>query len=218
MASICDDGGGLKRILIVCTDGVRRHLRLGKMTKKQAKTCNVFVEDLCAAARGAKVIENATADWVAGLDDTMHVRLAKLGLVKPRQQGKVTLKQLLDAFFQHLNVKPITSLGYQPTREALLAHFGPDNPIREVGPLQADQWRAKMKAEGYAEATISKRVKLARQIFRQGVRWKMLSENRSKGSRPAVSRTVADSISSAARTRRRSWTSARTLSGDYCSL
>ena len=62
MASICSDGGGLKRILIVCPDGVRRPLRLGKMSMKQAKTFNVFIEELCAAVRGAKVIENATAD------------------------------------------------------------------------------------------------------------------------------------------------------------
>ena len=34
-----------------------------------------------------------------------------------------------------------------------------------------------MKADGLAEATISKRVKLARQIFKQAVRWKMLSDN-----------------------------------------
>src|SRR5688572_24216677 len=38
-----------------------------------------------------------------------------------------------------------------------------------------------MKSAGYAEATISKRVKLARQIFRRGVRWKMLAENPFEG-------------------------------------
>lgn len=177
MASICDDGGGLKRILIVCPDGVRRPIRLGRMTMKQARTFNVLLEDLAAAARAAKVVENGTADWLAGLDDTMYARLAKLGLVTPRRQGKITLKQLLDAFFQHLDVKPITALGYQPTREALLQYFGVDTAVRKIQPLQADQWRAKTKADGYAEATISKRVKLARQIFRQAVRWKMLQEN-----------------------------------------
>ena len=65
MASISDDGGGLKRIQIVCPDGQRRAIRLGRMSMKQAKSFDHFVEDLCAAARGAKVIENATADWLA---------------------------------------------------------------------------------------------------------------------------------------------------------
>src|SRR4051812_17182947 len=116
MASICSDGGGLKRILIVCPDGVRRPLRLGRMTMKQARTFNVFIEELCAAARGAKVIENATADWLCGLDDTMHARLAKLGLVKPRQRVNATLDKLLTAFFETLAVKPGTATTYKQTR------------------------------------------------------------------------------------------------------
>jgi hypothetical protein len=177
MATIGNDPNGRKRILFVAGDGSRKTIRLGQMSKKQAKSCLLFIEDLCAAARGAKVMRNTTADWLADLDDTMHARLAAVGLVKPRKNSSTTLKQLLDSFFEHLNVKPITSLGYQPTREALMEYFGADTPIRDIEPLQADQWRAKMKADDYAEATLSKRVKLARQIFRQAVRWKMLRDN-----------------------------------------
>ena len=177
MASICDDGGGLKRILVICPDGQRRPIRLGRMSMKQARHFCMFIEDLSAAARGAKVIENATADWLADMDDTMHARLEKLRLVKPPHRNNTTLKQLLDTFFEHLNVKPITVLGYQPTRAALTEYFGADVPIRDIEPLRADQWRAKMKADNLAEATISKRVKLARQMFRQAVRWKMHTEN-----------------------------------------
>ncbi len=180
MASICDDGGRLKRILIVCPDGIRRPIRLGKCSAKQAQTFCVRVEALVSASITGS-IDDETSRWLAGLDDKMHARLAAAALVKPRQQGKTTLKQLLDAFFEHLNVKPITSLGYQPTRAALLAEFGLNTPIRDIQPLQADQWRAKMKADDYAEATLSKRVKLARQIFRQAVRWKMLGENPFEG-------------------------------------
>ena len=49
--------------------------------------------------------------------------------------------------------------------------------MRAIGSLQAAEWRVKLKADKLAEATISKRIKLARQIFRQAVRWKMLVEN-----------------------------------------
>jgi len=34
-----------------------------------------------------------------------------------------------------------------------------------------------MREEGLADATVSKRIKTARQIFRQGLKWKMLREN-----------------------------------------
>ena len=177
MASICDDGSGLKRILVICPDGDLRPIRLGKMSMKQAKTFNVFVEDLCAAARGAKVVENATADWLADLDDRMHARLAKLGLVKPRKRTNATLGKLLSAFFETLAVKPGTATTYKQTRTLLERHFGEDKLLSEITPLDCDRWRQAMRDAGLAEATISKRVKTAREVFRQGVRWKMLSEN-----------------------------------------
>jgi hypothetical protein len=40
-----------------------------------------------------------------------------------------TLQQLLDTFFEHLDVKPITALGYQATRKALLEYFGPKTRV-----------------------------------------------------------------------------------------
>ena len=135
------------------------------------------MEKIIGATITGGALDDETSRWLAERDDVMYARLAAVGLVKPRKHGGTTLKQLLDAFFEHLNVKPITSLGYQPTRVALLEHFGADTPIRDIEPLQADQWRAKMKADDYAETTLSKRVKLARQIFRQAVRWKMLRDN-----------------------------------------
>ena len=177
MASICDDGGGLKRILIVCPDGIRRPIRLGRMNMKQAQRFNMFLDDLSAAARGAKLIENTTADWLADLDDKMHSRLAKLGLVKPRERINASLDKLLAAFFDTLAVKPGTATTYKQTRTSLENHFGTKKSLSEITPLDCDRWRQVMRAAKLAEATISKRVKTARQIFRQGVRWKMLTEN-----------------------------------------
>jgi hypothetical protein len=50
MATIGNDPNGRKRILFVAGDGSRKTIRLGKMSKKQAKSVLLFVEDLCAAA------------------------------------------------------------------------------------------------------------------------------------------------------------------------
>ena len=131
----------MKRILIVCPDGVRRPLRLGKMSMKQAKTVNVFVEDLCVAARGAKVIENATADWVASMDDTMHARLSKLDLVRPRNRTSTTLGAFLAEYFAGMTGKPNTLIFYRHTRRCLIEFFGENKPLREIEPADADKWR-----------------------------------------------------------------------------
>lgn len=43
--------------------------------------------------------------------------------------------------------------------------------------MECDRWRQAMRDGGLAGASISKRVKTARQTFRQGVCWKRLAEN-----------------------------------------
>jgi len=49
MASISTDKKtGRRRILFVCPDGNRKSVRLGKMTKKQAESVKLFIEDLLA--------------------------------------------------------------------------------------------------------------------------------------------------------------------------
>ena len=176
MASIGTDPNGRRRILFVGGDGKRRTVRLGKVSQRQAEAFKARLEVL-VGRRITGAMDDDTARWVAGLEDDAHGKLAAVGLVPPRSTAAVTVGGLLDKFFEHLDVKPITSMNYQSTRKALLARFGSTTPVRDVDPLGADEWRAGMKAEGLAEATISKRVLLARQIFKQAVRWKPIQDN-----------------------------------------
>ncbi len=97
MASICDDGGGLKRILIVCPDGIRRPIRLGKCSAKQAQTFRVRVEALVSACITGSM-DDETSRWLAGLDDKMHARLAAVGLVTARTGGRAVLGAFIDHF------------------------------------------------------------------------------------------------------------------------
>src|SRR5262249_9529383 len=110
------------------------------MDRKNAERFCGRVEKIISANITGGGLDDETAHWLAEGDDGVYGPLAAVGLVKPRRHSGTTLKQLLDAFFEHLNVKPITSLGYQPTRAALLEEFGGDMPIRDIEPLQADQW------------------------------------------------------------------------------
>src|SRR5258706_13246429 len=120
MASIANDPNGRKRILFIGADGKRRAIRLGKASVRLVEAFNVKVEQLVSARILGHAPDDETSRWLADLDDTIYARLAAVDLVKPRQPTRYTLKQLLDFFFQHLNVKPITVLGYQPRRAALL--------------------------------------------------------------------------------------------------
>src|SRR6266436_5723940 len=107
MASISDDGGGLKRILIVCSDGKRRPIRLGKMTMKQAGAFKLHVERLVVAPYSE--LPTDTAKWLADLDDKMHARLAGVGLAKPRRFSTMTLGPFIDAYIaDRTDAKPRT--------------------------------------------------------------------------------------------------------------
>jgi len=58
-----------------------------------------------------------------------------------------------------------------------LEFFGKDRLVRKVRALDADKWRQYLVQCNLAQATISKRVKTARQIFKRALKWKMISEN-----------------------------------------
>ena len=176
MATIGKDTNGRKRILFVSSDGTRKTIRLGKMDLRQADRIRVKVESLISS-NITGVMNDETSRWVRGLDDAIHDRLARVGLVKARQWTHATLEGLLDAFFDTIDVKPGTRTTYEQTRRSLEEHFGADRPLRAITPLEASSWRQTLCDEGLADATISKRVKTARQIFRQGIRWEMLLSN-----------------------------------------
>ena len=173
MAGITSDPNGRKRIQFTGADGKRRTLRLGKLAMRDAEAFNVRVERLIAATLGHPP-DDDTLKWLAGLDSKMLRRLERGGLVESNARRNPTLRALLDEFFATLDVKPGTETTYRQTRKSLEGYFGELRLVRTIDELDADKWRKSLKTDGLAEATISRRVKTARQIFKQAIRWKML--------------------------------------------
>jgi integrase len=178
MATIGHDSGGRKRILFVAGDGKRKTIRLGKMSTKQATSFNVYVEELCAAARGAKVIDNATADWLSDLDDVMHARIAAVGLVKPRESSTaVTLAAFIDLYIVgRTDIKTNTLIGLKQARRNLVEFFGETKPLASISEGDAeDYWRwliAKL-----AINTARRLCGRAKQFFRFAVRKRIIRDN-----------------------------------------
>ncbi len=173
MASLSNDGGNKWRILI----GSDRHRKAIRYTgpKRDAERFKDKVERL-AATQGD--VPADLVDWLNDQPDKLHRRLVNAGLTNERRRTNAkTLGQLIDAYFEHLSIKPITRLGYEATRKALLKHFGNDTTISSIEPLAAQMWRKKLKDDGLADATISKRIVLAKCIFRKAVAWKWICDN-----------------------------------------
>jgi integrase len=177
VASLIQDPNGLKRIQWTTAEGKRKTLRLGRMSMKQAEAAKLHIEHLLAAT------ETGTADpealrWLSRLTDKIYERVAAHALAPRRQPAaSKTLAALLDSFFATINVKPQTKTTYTQTRQSLERRFGASGSLGSVTPLEAERWKQAMLDEGLAPATVSKRVKTARQIFRCGVKWQMLTAN-----------------------------------------
>jgi integrase len=186
MASVTSEPNGRKSIQFVAGDGKRKTLRIGKATKKQAEAFKLKVESLIAAGITGSM-DNETAKWLAGQDKRMRSRISAVGLETGQERVNVTLGTLLDDFFADLSVKGGTETTYKQTRTSLETFFGKDRALRTtdgkdtIRSKQADEWRQSMKAEKLADATISKRVKTARQIFKRAIRWEMVTANPLEG-------------------------------------
>jgi integrase len=177
MASIVNDPNGRKRLLFIDPGGQRRTVRLGKLNARQCETIKTRVEIVVGDLIAGRAHTDDVTRWLHELDGVLRKRFERAGLVAADGAVNATLRVLGDKFFATANVKPGTATTYGQARDSLYDYFGEDRPVRKVTNLEADEWRQSMKREGLAEATISKRVKVARQMWKRAIRWKMTAEN-----------------------------------------
>lgn len=180
MASIIESGGGkitLKTIQFRLGDA-RPKIRLGRVSLDVARAFKANIEALVLCHEFGRDPTADLSSWVLRLDPELRGRLAEVGLIEPSDaREKTTLKQLLDAVFETLDVRASTRVTYQQTRSSLLSAFAADTPLSEITTLDAERWRTAMLDEGLAAATTSKRIKTARSFFRSAVKWAMIEKN-----------------------------------------
>ncbi|MBS0187881.1 MAG: site-specific integrase [Planctomycetes bacterium] len=176
MASLINDPNGQKRIAFNIGQD-RRAIRLGRCADRDAERFLARVEDLIKAVELNDAPDARTAAWLSGLPDATHAKLARVGLCVQRGLQRPTLERLLAAFFDALEVKPGTRTTYTQAKAGLESHFGADRLLASISTLDAERWRQSLRDEELAEATIAKRIKTARQVFRAGVKWGMLASN-----------------------------------------
>ncbi len=180
MASIAHDRkNNTRRILFVDGDGKRKTIRLGKVSAKDASTVCHHVEALLAAKLAGSSLPRASAVWLTDVGDVLHDRLARAGLCEARTAPEThTLGGLLDAYFDGLeDQKPATITRMRQAETALLAFFGDDRPVERITDACAEEWRAQLVADGYAQATISRTVGYARSFFRWALRRGLADSN-----------------------------------------
>ncbi|MCC6581447.1 MAG: tyrosine-type recombinase/integrase [Phycisphaeraceae bacterium] len=180
MASVVNDPDGRKRILVVDAAGNRRAIRLGKMSVKAAEAIRCHVEELAAATMHGQAVARQTALWASEVGDKLHAKLARAGLVKPRQAGPDVpgIRAFIEGYLaQRPDVKPATMLVMEQAAKWAWRFFGEDRKLDTVTPADADAYKAHLVGKGNARSTVMKWTRYARHFFEVARRRKLIAEN-----------------------------------------
>jgi integrase len=118
------------------------------------------------------------------IGDDLHAKLAKAGLVTPRQPAKqLCLGPFLDSYITgRTDLKDRTRMSLHGARNRLVQYFKADRPLGEISAGDAEDWQIWLKTQGYkgkpyGKATVSRTLVRAKQFFRFAVKKKLITEN-----------------------------------------
>jgi len=178
MASVSTSKTGTRAVLVVCPDGQRRPIRLGRVTKAEALEIRRHIENLLAHRFHGLALPPSTDEWVNGLAGRLRDRLAVCGLA-PAAASAPTLGAWLTRYIEGRgDVAANTRLKYEAAQKELLRHFGADKPLDAIGPGDAEDFNVWLRTKrGLSEGTARRRVGICKQFFTAAVKRRLLRES-----------------------------------------
>jgi integrase len=183
--SCTHDGRWLIRFMVTTDGGVKsqRTIGVGRGTREQGERVLQHVEEIILARHRGVLPSRATQLWLATISDDFRGKLANVGLVEHSQPvdpapPRVTLGPFVEEFIRmRPGVKASTRITYGNAKRNLIEFFGADRPLDSITAGDADDWQAALRGDGLADATICRRTRQAKSIFRNAVRKRLLSVN-----------------------------------------
>lgn len=177
MASLTTRKNGSRFISFIDGNGQVQTITLGKMARRYAETVKVKVEDLSSAVANHHAPRDDATRWLASIDDRLHDKLARVGLVLPRIM--VTLKGWLKQYLSERKgeLKPESLRKLKQTRTKLLAFFDADTELRKITLQDAADWRQFLKGLKLSEAAVKTHCGNAKTMIAEAVRRKLIEDN-----------------------------------------
>ena len=176
MASVTTDKNGNRRIVFKAPDGKRPAIYLGQVTKKAADQVRYHIEEIVSARLTNTPLNATTSQWMNTLSDSMHEKLAAVGLVEAKKT--TMLGEWVDRYIEgRKSLKPGTIRNLRRNADLLIGYFGRERELVSINCGDADDWRDHLASKGFAPATIGRAVKRARQFFIAAMRRDLVSEN-----------------------------------------
>ncbi len=168
------------RVLIGGGRRQRQTVRLGDVSEKIANEAKARIEALETAKLTGTPLDRITAAWLDAIHDSIYEKLARVGLVEPRQTIEVedwTIGRLLaDKLATRDDVARRTEICHEYSKKKLLEFFGKERLLSTIHEHDADEYRRWLLAK-HAQATASREVKRARQFFKVAVRRRLIAAN-----------------------------------------
>ena len=167
---------GLRSLQFTDPSGTRRTIGLGKMPLKAARSFQSNVEALVSAKIAGVSPDPQIVKWGTDRPDDMADKLAKCGLIPPRQT--VTLAEALKTVIEgRKDVKPATKTVWRQGERSLVDYFGADRPIVEVTRADAEDFKQHLIGSGLKNGTIRKRLQTASMVFNTMVSREVITKN-----------------------------------------
>lgn len=180
MASISTAGNGT-RIVQVTTPAGRKTIRMGKMSLKDAQQVAGHVEHLNAAMVANTALPVTTAQWLGGISDKLHRRIAQAGLIHPRaSEAPVTVLVVGEMFRAYIewrtDMKPGTVLVIEQSKRHASTFFGEGRDAGTVNVAETKDFRRYLAGK-YSSAYTVKMMRQTRTVWRDAVERNLIPEN-----------------------------------------
>jgi len=187
MASVIEQPNGRWMIQFVGEDRKKRSIRLG-LVEDVARSWSRRVDELLGSLIRDEPVSRSCSLWLASLPDTMHGKLAAVGLVMPREATRAVHlgKFVADYIAGRVDVKPLTLVNLNQARKALVRFFGEDKPIDAITRADADLFRLNLLGRKLAENTVRRICGRARQFMKVAMRGELLTRNPFDGLKVSV--------------------------------
>ncbi|MCH9058922.1 MAG: site-specific integrase [Planctomycetes bacterium] len=172
-ASKPEDRNGRGVVFARPGDRKRVKIKLGRVTNAAAADVCRRIESLSRCAKLHTEPSGNVVEWLAGIADSLHAKLAGHGLTEPREPVATSprLRAWLDRYMDQrtAELKPSSIAKMRRTATALVAHFGADTPIGEITADGGADWQAALRSKTWTvEGPKGKRI--VKRITEAGVR------------------------------------------------
>jgi integrase len=183
MASLRNRGGVFS--IQVFINNRRETIGLGRIPEREARRLHDKVEQIetLRASGSAADKDREVGPWLAGLSDGLHAKLARIGLVPPRNSASIRRAPGLKAWIDKVidlrrhDLAERTVELYEQTRDRLTKTIGEATPIDQITPAQAAEWAAGLAKEGLGEATRRMHARHAKAFFSEAVEQEIIARS-----------------------------------------